>query len=96
MSKTPFLSKCVILAELWSNYREEAEKHPTWNDFFTWADIGLPLAYQVANGYAKTTTSGHDIIDETWDVFCEIIDIDAEKKYDNLAAAFDASPNPEV
>jgi hypothetical protein len=96
MSKTPFSSKCAILGSLWLNYREDAAKNETWSSFFAYNDIALPMAYCLAEGLVKLNEEdgGEDIIEETWQMFCEFISIDAEGKYENIAQAFDASSNP--
>lgn len=91
MSKTTFSTKCDILGSLWTFYKDTDNE--TWANFFAWADIGLPLAYQVWQGLATAKPEGKEIIENTWVVFCEMIDIDPEGKYENLQGAFDASPN---
>ena len=98
MSKTPFSNKCVVLGGLWLFYREEAEKDQYWNSFFQYNDVGLPLAYMI--GEEIVVPSGNDqaemIIDETWQFFCEAINIDPDEYYETLDDAFAASPNPRL
>jgi len=95
-SKTPFSNKCLILGTLWLNYREEAAQNEAWSDFFSYNDIGLPLAYMIAEGFVTPNddSTGEEIIEETWTLFCEYIDIDPEGEYKDIAEAFGASPNP--
>lgn len=102
MSKTPFSNKCDILGMLWVNYREDAKKNEAWNDFFSYNDIGLPLAYVLAENIAvpspiqegKDISDAEDIIEETWNIFCEYIDIDPEEFYGDLMDTWNASPQP--
>ena len=94
MSKTTFSNKCRILGELWMWYKDTDNE--AWAEFFSWADIGCPLSYNVWQGLANATTEGKEIINNTWDVFCEMIEIDIEGKYTNLSDAFAASPNAEL
>lgn len=98
MSKTPFSNQCVVLGGLWLFYREEAEKDEYWNSFFQQNDIGLPLAYMIAQGIAEASGDGEAeaFIDETWQMFCESINIDPEGHYETLDDAFAASPNPRL
>jgi hypothetical protein len=98
MSKTPFSSKCVILGSLWLYYREEAAQNESWSSFFAYNDIALPMAYCLAEGLVSLNEddAGEEIIDETWIIFCEYIDIDPDGSYETIADAFDASPNPEL
>ena len=97
MSKTHFSSRCHVLTQLWLFYRDEAEKHQEWNDFFTWADVALPLAFVVDNNYVSgVKDDGKAAINEAWNVFCEMINIDPEVEYPDVFAAFAASDNPPV
>lgn len=97
MDKTRFSNVCKTLGQLWVFYRDESKKHDEWDEFFTWADIGLPLAYAVDQGYVTSLKKeGKDVVVETWNVFCEMIAIDPNGDYDGVAAAFAASSNPPV
>ena len=92
MSKTTYSSKCEILGTLWAFYKDT--ENEAWQEFFEWADVGLPLSYFVWQDYCTLKDSGKVTIDETWVTFCEMISIDADAKYTNLRSAFDASSNP--
>lgn len=93
-TKTAFSTKCSILGTLWTFYKDTEIE--SWREFFDWADIGLPLAYQVQQELATAKPEGKEIVEETWKVFCQMIEIDPDGKYADLAAAFAASPQPEV
>jgi hypothetical protein len=95
MSKTTFSDKCRILGDFWLDYREDASKDENWAKFFEYADMGLPLAFLIDRGYADNATDiGTEVIDETWNVFCEMCDVDADAAYITVADVFDASPQP--
>lgn len=95
MDKTRFSNNCKVLAQLWVLYKDNDQKDEGWEDFFRWADVGLPLAYAKDMGYITgIKPEGKDIIEETWGVFCELIAIDPNGEYDNIVEAFAASPNP--
>lgn len=96
MSKTPFSDKVTILAELWLNYREQAAQDEAWSSFFAYNDIALPMSYCLAENLVllNEEDAGKEIIEETWKIFCEYIDIDVDGKYENIAEAFAASSNP--
>lgn len=102
MSKTPFSNKCDILGALWLNYREDAKENEAWDNFFRFNDIGLPLAYILSEGIVVPApiqngleiSDAEDIIEETWHIFCEYIDIDPEEEYFDIADAWEASPQP--
>lgn len=61
---TPFSDQCVILADLWLNYRDDEN----FLDFIEYNDIGLPLAYAVANKVAEVNELGQQLIEETFDL----------------------------
>lgn len=95
MSKTPFSSKCDVLAGLWLYYRDEAQKNSDWVDFFRYNDVGLPLSYVLAENLVDAATEdGTQIIEETWQMFCEYINIDPDGEYASIVDAFDASEQP--
>ncbi len=94
MSKTTFSSKCEILGSLWTFHKDTDNE--TWAEFFAWADLGSPLSYFVWQGLVTPKPEAKAIIEETWEVFCEMVSIDPEEKYADLKSAFDASPNKDL
>lgn len=72
IQNTPFSNKCEILSDLWLNYRSDEE----FKDFIEYNDIGLPLAYVVANDVVKTTTKSTKFIEETFDLFLAGLEIE--------------------
>jgi hypothetical protein len=92
MSKTTYSSKCEILGTLWAFYKDT--ENEAWQEFFTWADVGLPLSYFVWQEYCTLKDAGKYTVDETWASFCEMISIDADAKYTDLKSTFAASENP--
>jgi hypothetical protein len=97
MSKTTFSSKATILGDLWLEYREDIKGNKDWEEFFTWADIALPLSFMVSKGYAgEPTDDGVEMIEQAWDVFCKMIEIEADIEYADLGECFDKSPHKEI
>ena len=64
MSKTTFSDKCAILGMLWTFYKETDDEG--WQDFFRWADVGLPLAYMSWQGLATIKSDGKQYVESTW------------------------------
>lgn len=64
MPETTFRDKCNILAELWLDYREDEE----FTDFVEYNDLGLPLAYMIANGIVESNQVAERFVDETFNV----------------------------
>lgn len=69
---TPFTTKCEILSDLWLNYRSDTE----FEDFIEYNDIGLPLAYIIANEVAKGTDMSTKFIEETFDLLLAGLEIE--------------------
>jgi hypothetical protein len=96
MSKTPFSSKCFILGTLWLNYREDAADNDSWSQFFSYNDIALPMSYMISEDlvHINNDSDADTLIEETWKLFCEYINIDPEGEYKDIAEAFAASEQP--
>lgn len=65
-------NKATILADLWLNYRDDEE----FTDFIEYNDIGLPVAYAVANGIVITTDLANKFVNETFDLLLAGLGID--------------------
>ena len=61
---TTFSNKTIILADLWLNYRDD----DNFKDFIEYNDIGLPLAYCLANKIVESNAVADKFIDETFDL----------------------------
>ena len=61
---TTFSSKTLILADLWLNYRDDEE----FKDFTEYNDLGLPLAYAIANKVVESTPVAEKFVNETFDL----------------------------
>ena len=95
MDKTHFSNVCHALTQLWLFYRDKAQSDSEWKSYFEWADVALPLAFAVDNGYVTSVKKeGKDTIVEAWNVFCEMIGIDPEENHVDIFSAFAASSNP--
>ena len=64
MTATSFDDRCSILAELWMNYRHDQN----FEDFISYNDLGLPLAYLLDNKIVKSTALSVKFINETFDL----------------------------
>lgn len=85
---TDFSTKCDILSELWLDYREDEE----FADFFDYADLGLPLAYAVANKIVENPNKQLiALVEETYNLLCSALEIDENGEYETLGDLFEAS-----
>lgn len=76
---TSFSNRCFILGELWIGYRDAEE----FQDFVEYNDLGLPLAYALANDIVVSTANAEMLIDETWELFLGALEME-DTGFDNL------------
>jgi len=75
-----FADKTGILGTLWIEFRADED----FSDFIEYNDLGLPMAYMIAEGLVKElTATGESLIDETFNMFCELLEI-TEEDFDAL------------
>ena len=77
---TTFENQCVILADLWLNYRD----HEELEDFVEYNDLGLPLAYLIHTELATVTEEGIPYVEETFNLLCSALDLNVEADYISL------------
>ena len=93
MDKTPFSNRCGLLAALWFFYSKKEDLGEAWQDFFEYADLGLPLAYMIESNLADVRPDGEVVINETWEALCALLDIDPTAEYETLEQMFEESEN---
>ena len=70
--KTTFEAQCNILSQLWVEHREDE----LLKDFIEYNDIGLPLAYFIAEGVALPTQLAETYIGETFEILLSALEIE--------------------
>ena len=78
-TNTDFSSRCNILADLWLNYKDDAE----FSDFIQYNDMGLPLAFFVSQEVVPSNDMVMNYVNETWELFLEALKIE-ETGFDTL------------
>ena len=81
---TDFSNKVSILSDLWINYRDEKDLE----DFITYNDLGLPLAYLIHTDLATPTEAGIQYVEETFNLLCAALELDLESEYNSLIEMF--------
>lgn len=82
-----FETKCLILSDLWINYKEDE----ALEDFVTYNDLGLPLAYFINTDLVKPNEEAFPYIDETYDLLVEALGLDKNDEFSSLAEMLDKS-----
>lgn len=77
--KTPYSDICTILGDLWLDYRGD----DAFSDFIDYNDIGLPLAYCIAEGVVSNAPLAEQYIMETWELLLESLGVE-DTGYESL------------
>lgn len=86
MSITSYENKAAILADLWLNYRNDEE----FLDFVEYNDLGLPLAYAIANGIVESTEIAAKFVNETYELLLGGLDVE-DTGFETLDDIFESS-----
>ena len=83
--ETTFDNKCAILADLWLGYRED----PEFEDYITYNDLALPLAYSITNKIVEPTDRATNFINEGFSLLLSLLGVDDDnfQSLDDLFAA---------
>ena len=83
--ETSFDNKCEILADIFINYRDDEE----FTDFREYNDLGLPLAYAIANGIVSKTSKAETFIGETFALLLAGLGIDEDTGFESIEDLLD-------
>lgn len=72
MTTTPTNTKAEIIADLWTKYRYE----PQFEKFVEYNDIGIPLAFCLANDIVAPTPKSDMFIDETFALLLDQMELE--------------------
>jgi len=74
-----FSKKCEILGSLWMDFREEED----FQDFIEYNDVGLPLAYFLAEGIVTKKPEAEAYVNETYDLLLASLNA-PDEEYESL------------
>lgn len=83
-SVTGFEDICSILSDLWLNYKQEK----TFQDFISYNDVGLPLAYFIDSELVEATELAKQYVRETWILLLESLNVKEDIGWTNLDDLF--------
>ena len=75
---------CFEKAQIIVEFAEKFSSEGKFKDFFTYNDLGVPLATSFVNDLIELKRGGINVIDETYAGICELFDGDEEIDYENL------------
>lgn len=97
MSKTAFSKKCEILGKVWFKHvivkKDQDSMTQEWKDFFMQGAVSLPLAYVVSENYAVIEDASEYHIEDMWNIFCNLLNVDPSHSYSSLDKILDKSSN---
>lgn len=70
--ETTFENRCNILGELWIDYRDEEDLE----EFITYNDLGLPLAFSIAEDLVKPTPRAVEMINESFNMLLISLEVE--------------------
>lgn len=87
---TDFSNKINILGEFYTSYRDNKELE----DFISFNDLGLPLAYLALEGLCEVTEDGIKYIIETWELLMAALNIE-DTGFTSLEEVFSSADKKE-
>jgi hypothetical protein len=76
---TTFSNKCLILSDLWMNYRDDENLE----DFIEYNDMGLPLAYFINSEIVTPKDQATMFVDETFNLLLAALDVE-DQEFESL------------
>jgi hypothetical protein len=70
-----FADKTGVLAQLWIDFRED----DSFSAFMQYNDIGVPMAYYIAEGLVNPTPLGEQYVEESLDMMFKLLEITEEE-----------------
>jgi hypothetical protein len=80
MSETTFENKCSILSQVWLEFRDDEN----FEQFMSYGDLGLPLAYAIDSKIVKNTPEAQTFIEEVFELLLGILGIAEDEGYETL------------
>jgi len=84
MPTTTFDSKALILGQVWMHHKTDDEMA----DFFSYNDIGVPLAFAYSEGIVNHTPTLEQYVNETFDLLLEALSLE-DSGFDDLQDLWD-------
>lgn len=86
-----------ILGSLYQTHvmirRDVKSMTPEWQEFFFLMGTSLTIAYVCSEGYAVIQDASEYQIENAWEIFCDILDVDPNKEYSKLTEIVSKSSN---
>jgi hypothetical protein len=77
---TSIENKANILADFYIEYKGSEQ----FADFFSYNDLGLPIAYAISSGIVGNTKLAEGFINETFELLLEVLGVGDDTGFDTL------------
>jgi hypothetical protein len=79
-NETTYENKCNILSEVWLGYRQDDQ----FQDFVEYNDLGLPLAYAIANRIVPSSDRAKAFVEETFALLLAGLGIEEDTGFETM------------
>jgi hypothetical protein len=79
-NETTYENKYNILAEIWLGYRQDEQ----FTDFVEYNDLGLPLAYAIANRIVPSSDKAKVFVEETFALLLAGLEIEEDTGFETM------------
>lgn len=79
-NETTYENKCNILSEIWLGYRQDDQ----FQDFVEYNDLGLPLAYAIANRIVPSSDRAKAFVEETFALLLAGLGIEEDTGFETM------------
>lgn len=73
------ITKAQIIQEFATDYLADKD----YNEFFAYHDLGVPLSVMYSNHMVSLESVGTDILNETYNNLCELVNVDINKEFED-------------
>jgi hypothetical protein len=71
-------------AEILVQFTQDSFNDETYDEFFDYNDLGIPMAIAVVQDMVILTDSGEQLLDETWKDLCLLFNANPDSEYESI------------
>jgi hypothetical protein len=71
-------------AEILVQFTQDSFNDETYDEFFDYNDLGIPMAIAVVQDMVILTDAGEQLLDETWKDLCLLFNANPDSEYESI------------
>jgi hypothetical protein len=71
-------------AEILVQFTQDSFNDETYDEFFDYNDLGIPLSIAVVQDMVILTDAGEQLLDETWKDLCLLFNANPDSEYESI------------